>query len=210
MRRTILPTLIALGLLSSAKAEPAKEGKPDANAKAEALKEHQDKSVDLADKQDSLSADVQELIDEQTNPIVIKLLSTVEMLMAETTERLEDQDTGGETIAVETEIVEKIYEAAKKKAQSSPQQGDQQSMGAMLQMMQEMMGKGEKPGDKPGEGQTGGEGQEGDSDSANQANKGASSGAKSERRVPKAAGTPGASLPPEFQKALDAYNKTKK
>ena len=95
MRRTILPTLIGLGILSSAKAEPAKEGKPDANAKAEALKEHQDKSVDLADKQDNLSADVQELIDEQTNPIVIKLLSTVEMLMAETTERLEDQDTGG-------------------------------------------------------------------------------------------------------------------
>ena len=39
---------------------------------------------------------------------------------AEATERLEDQDTGGETIAVETEIVEKIYEAAKQKAKGSP------------------------------------------------------------------------------------------
>ena len=45
---------------------------------------------------------------------------------------------------------------------------------------------------------------------SNQANNGASEGAKSERRVPKSAGSPGSSLPPEFQKALDAYNKTKK
>jgi hypothetical protein len=83
-------------------------------------------------------------------------------------------------------------------------------MGAMLQMMQEMMGKGEKPGQKPGKGDKGGEGQKGDSDSPNEANNGVGKGEKSERRIPKAAGSPGSSLPPEFQKALDAYNKTKK
>ena len=120
MKLTILPGLIGLGLLSSAYAEPKKETATPAEKKVEALKNHQEKSEDLAIKQDDLSADVQELIDEQTNPIVIKLLTDVEMLMAEATERLEDQDTGGETIAVETEIVEKIFEAAKQKASDSP------------------------------------------------------------------------------------------
>ena len=120
MKQTILPTLIVIGLFSSAYADPAKAAKPTENAKVEALKNHAEKSDALADKQDSLSADVQELIDEQTNAKVIELLTAVEMLMAETTERLEDQETGGETIAIETEIVEKIYEAAKQKAKGSP------------------------------------------------------------------------------------------
>jgi len=120
MKHTILPTLIGIGLFSSAYAEPKKEAQPAENAKVEALKKHAEKSDALADKQDSLSADVQELIDEQTNAKVIELLSAVEMLMAEATERLEDQETGGETIAIETEIVEKIFEAAKQKAQGSP------------------------------------------------------------------------------------------
>ena len=120
MKQTILPTLIGLGLFSSAYADPEKAAKPAENAKVEALKNHAERSDDLADKQDSLSADVQELIDEQTNAKVIELLTAVEMLMAETTERLEDQETGGETIAIETEIVEKIYEAAKQKAKGSP------------------------------------------------------------------------------------------
>jgi hypothetical protein len=73
-------------------------------------------------------------------------------------------------------------------------------MGAMLQMMQEMMGKGEKPGQKPGKGDKGGEGQKGDSDSANEANNGVGKGEKSERRIPKAAGSPGSSLPPRIPK----------
>lgn len=120
MKLTLLPGLIGLGLLSSAHADPGKDEPTPADKKLEALKDHQEKSEDLAIKQDDLSADVQELIDEQTNPLVIKLLAEVEMLMAETTERLEDQDTGGETIAVETEIVEKIFEAAKQKASDSP------------------------------------------------------------------------------------------
>ena len=79
-------------------------------------------------------------------------------------------------------------------------------MGAMLQMMQEMMGKGDKPGQKPGD--KPGQGQTAESDAANSANGGPSKGITAERRVPKAAGRSGAGLPPEFQKALDAYNKT--
>ncbi|MCH1928095.1 hypothetical protein L6232_25195, partial [Shewanella sp. C31] len=84
---------------------------------------------------------------------------------------------------------------------------------AMLEMMQEMMGQGkpqEKPGDpqqgdKPGD--QGGEGQTGNSDSANSADAGTSGTKFEERRVPKSSGKAGQGLPREFQDALDAYNR---
>ena len=95
----------------------AEEKKPTQAKKAKATAEHQKGSDQLSDEQDHLSADVQELIDEQTNAKVIELLSNVEGLMAETIDKLEDRDTGGETIAIQTEIIEKIYEAAKEKSQ---------------------------------------------------------------------------------------------
>ena len=80
-------------------------------------------------------------------------------------------------------------------------------MGPMLDMMGQMMGK--KPGAKPGEGM------KGDSDAANTDTSGESKGEdesvkKGERRVPRAAGKSGTKLPPEFQKALDGYNKKAK
>ena len=62
-------------------------------------------------------------------------------------------------------------------------------------------GKGGKPGAQAGEGQTG------DSDSANDADSGNAGGKTEERTVPKAAGNAGKSLPREFQQALDAYNR---
>jgi ribosomal protein L15 len=87
------------------------------------------------------------------------------------------------------------------------------SMGAMLDMMQRMMGKepGQQPGQKPGQkaGSQAGEGQTGDSNSANQDLANAGDGNKSERRIPKSAGKAGVNLPPEFQKALDAYNQSR-
>ncbi|MGC6464301.1 MAG: hypothetical protein ACON38_05880 [Akkermansiaceae bacterium] len=82
-------------------------------------------------------------------------------------------------------------------------------MGAMLEMMQQMMGKGEQAQDKPSE--QGGPGEKkADSDSANDAEIGPSNKTKGERRVPRAAGKSGTSLPPEFQKALEGYNKVQK
>ncbi len=47
---------------------------------------------------------------------MIELLSDVEILMGKATDSLEDGDTGGDTIAMQTEIIEKIYEAAKQRA----------------------------------------------------------------------------------------------
>lgn len=87
---------------------------PPADKEAK-LAKHKDGSSQLAGDQDELSADVQELIEEQTAENVIKLLEEVEEIMAEVTGSLDESKTGGPTLAAETEIIEKIFEAAKKR-----------------------------------------------------------------------------------------------
>lgn len=182
----------------------------DDNAElAEKISTHQSGARDLSDEQDILAADVQQLTIEQTNPEVIALFREVEEAMDDASERLYDHDTGGVTIAAETEVIEKIFEAAKKKQQC--QGGDCSKPGsAMLDMMERMMGKepgqGQKPGQKPGD--QGGEGQTGDSSKDNsEVNGTTGDGSKEERTVPKGAGLAGKELPQEFRDALKAYNK---
>ena len=193
----LLLTLPMLGLAAD---------EPDVGAK---MAEHQEGSTKLSQRQDELAADVQQLIIEQTNEKVIELLEGVEEAMDEASGLLLDRDTGGATIAAETEVIERIFEAAKERQKQS---GQGEASGAMMDMMQEMMGKG-KPADKPGEqpgkgaGEQGGEGQTGDSDSANSKDGGTSGTKVEERRVPKASGKAGQGLPREFQDALDAYNR---
>ena len=77
------------------------------------LKSHAEGSKEVAREQDELSADVQELIQGETNAKVIDFLAEAEELMAQATDRLEELDTSGTTIAIETEIIEKIAAAAK-------------------------------------------------------------------------------------------------
>ncbi|WP_411827959.1 hypothetical protein [Luteolibacter sp. AS25] len=172
------------------------------------LEKHIDGSEKLADEQDELSADVQQLVMEQTVEQVIELLSEVEGIMDETTDYLVDYETGGKTIAAQTEIIEKIHAAAKAK-QSSGQGGE--AGGAMMEMMERMMGKkGEGEGEKEGEekgGDQAGKGQTGDSDAQNESEDGKAGKIVEERTVPKAAGKAGRGLPKEFQSALDAYNR---
>ena len=184
---------------------------PAANAEPEdLLAKHQEGAVVIADEQDELKADVQQLIIEQTIPKVIELLTEVEDIMNEATDLLAEAETGGPTIAAQTEIIEKIHAAAKERQSQS---GSGQSGGAMMDMMERMMGKepGEQPqksdgqGEKPGE--QGGEGQTGLSDAANDGGGGAAGGTSEERRVPKAAGTAGRDIPEEFKRAFDAYNR---
>ncbi|WP_367872782.1 hypothetical protein [Luteolibacter sp. Populi] len=178
---------------------------------------HQDGSRKLAETQDELAADVQQLIIEQTQPKVIELLEGVNEAMDEASGLLVEFDTSGITIAAETDVIEKIFEAAKER-QKQKQQGQQPQEGqepgsAMMDMMERMMGL-DPDGDKPGKeqqgqqpGSQGGEGQTGMSDSANGAGGGTSGGKIEERRVPKSSGTAGEALPKEFQEALDAYNR---
>ncbi len=197
--------IICLLLLPAAAEDAAKER----------LDAHRDGAGKLADEQDELSADVQQLVIEQTVPKVIELLGEVEEIMDEATDRLAGADTGGETIAAQTEIIEKIH-AASKERQS--QGGGGQSGSAMMDMMERMMGKkaeGEGKGKGKGEGEgegeggeQGGKGQTGLSDSGNEATGGAAGDGKSEaRRVPKAGGAAGLEIPAEFRKAFDAYNR---
>lgn len=182
----------------------------DAEDRVDAKLRHTAGSEKLADEQDELSADVQQLVIEQTVPKVIELLSEVEGIMDETTDYLAEEDTGGATIAAQTEIIEKIHEAAKEKQKQGGGQG--QAGGAMMDMMERMMGKKEGEGQGEGKegkgaGDKGGKGQTGESDAPNTDGGGATGGKVEERKVPKAAGQAGKALPNEFQKALDAYNR---
>jgi hypothetical protein len=129
--------------------------------------------------------------------------------MDEATDLLAESDTGGDTIAAQTEIIEKIHAAAKEK--QSQGKGGGKPGSAMMDMMERMMGK--KPGEGEGKegkgkgGDKGGTGQTGLSDTANEATGGQGGGNSEIRRVPKAAGAATLALPEEFRKAFDAYNR---
>ncbi len=168
----------------------------------EVVEKHREGSNKVADKQDELSADVQQLVIEQTVPQVIELLKDVERIMDEATDQLADSDTGGKTIAAQTEIIEKIHAAAKEKQK---QQGSGKSGEAMMDMMERMMGKkpeGEQKGNgKEGEASDKGSfGLTGQSDAANDNGPEGAGGKSETRRVPKASGSPGLALPEEFRK----------
>lgn len=206
MKATIYTSLIIITFIQPLFSEE------EPNDVFEILERHAEGSELLAGEQDELSADVQQLVIEQTVQQVIDLLTEVEGIMDETTDYLAETETGGTTIAAQTEIIEKIYEAAKEKQKKG--QGEKYESGsAMLDMMERMMGKkegegkGKGKGEGEGEGDQGGNGQTGDSDSANEADGGNIGGKNEERTVPKAAGNTGKTLPSEFQQALDAYNR---
>jgi hypothetical protein len=188
---------------------PADEAAKKAGMSPEEIAEKHRAGADkVAEEQDELSADVQQLTIEETVPQVIQLLQEVGDIMDEATDWLMEPDTGGRTIAAQTEIIEKIHAAAKERQK---QQGSGQAGGAMMDMMERMMGKepgkaGQKPGD-PG-GDQGGPGNKfGESDTPNENITGDGSERVEVRKVPKAAGTAGRALPEEFRKALDAYNR---
>jgi hypothetical protein len=206
MKAILLFVLTPLLLAAADPVRPVPEAQKEADLAAK-ISEHQQGAVELSDKQDILAADVQQLTIEQTSEEVSKMLKEVETAMDDSSQRLLDHDTSNDTIAAQTDVIEKIHDAAKKHQQQSKGQGD--ASGAMMEMMERMMGQ--EPGGKKN-GQTSdkglGEGKTGDSDSANTEHSGPVNGGKEEqRRVPKASGTAGQSLPNEFQGALDAYNR---
>ncbi|MBK1853754.1 hypothetical protein JO972_02185 [Verrucomicrobiaceae bacterium 5K15] len=218
-RISLLCTALVVPTLIAAPASEKAPEKPTEEALAEGMAKHSNGSKKLANEQDDLSADVQDLIDEQTNPKVIDLLREVETIMADAIDQLELKDTGGATIATQTEVIEKIFEAAKKQQQQAGEgQGQPQSQG-MMEMLQNMMegGKDVGEGQQPGQGKKPGEG-EGQGEGAGGGGKGSGGGGGKpgdpdntaeggERRVPKNSGNAGSSLPREFQKAMDAYNR---
>ncbi len=166
----------------------------------EVARKHAEGSEKVAEEQDELSADVQQLTIEETVPQVIQLLTEVGTIMDEATDWLMEPDTGGKTIAAQTEIIEKIHAAAKERQK---QQGSGQAGGAMMDMMERMMGKepgqqGQKPGE-PGGDQGGPTNKFGESDTPNENITGDANEKTEVRKVPKAAGTAGRALPEEFR-----------
>jgi len=210
--KTLRLTIAAAALTLAATAWAAADAPPAAADPAlDPAAKHQQGAAKVANDQDELAADVQQLTIEQTIPKVISLFKEVESIMDEATDWLAEYDTGGRTLAAQTEVIEKIYEATKERQQ---QQGSGKAGGAMMDMMEKMLeqgegkdgekkaGKGKKPGDQGGQGMTGG------SDAANDPTAAGGGDGKSKvRRIPKAAGTAGHALPEEFRKALDAYNR---
>lgn len=193
-------SLCALASLATAE---EKDAPGDSHAR------HKEGSEKVAEEQDELSADVGQLVLEQTAPKVIELLGKVEDIMDEATGKLAEADTGADTIAAQTEIIELIHAAAKERQSES--QG--QAGGAMMDMMERMMGKepgGQpqpKPGDKESDNKKGGGGITGDSNTAGEGVEGSAEGNREIRRIPKAAGSAKAEIPEEFRKAFDAYNR---
>ncbi len=210
----LIPTICASPLEANKNQQWSEKKQLTAEEKQQTRINLEDQILELADRQDELSADIQELIEGQTNQEVIKVLEEVEVLMVEVIDHLEEENTGGDTIAIETEIIERIFQSAQKKQQqSSEDDQNKQSSSAMLEMMKQMMGKGQqgppkqgKPNDQEGKKQAG-EGQTGASDISAEAFAGSNSEGNKERRVPSAGGTTKDSLPREFHKAIDAYNK---
>ena len=79
----------AILMLSAALACAAEEKKEDLATK---IAEHQDGARKLAEKQDELAGDVQQLIIEQTQPTVMVLLKEVSDAMDEASQKLTDGD----------------------------------------------------------------------------------------------------------------------
>ncbi len=216
MKATTLLTAIALITIGHANAgnslrEDLKKAQLNKTTKtvkaADIRKKHAKESAKVANEQDEISADVQDLIQDQADPQVINLLNQAESLMVEAIDLLELKKTGGNTIAIQTEIIEKIIDAAKKKQQNSGAKGKGQQ-DSMMQMLEDMRGKGKKPSDKKGkkEGSNPGKGSEGTTDKESKLFKGPAGNTKEERLVPKNSTTPNRTLPREEQRALDAYN----
>ena len=124
---TVIAMIIAMTtpytLANPASESRAASAQPTADDVAEKLEIHSQGALRLAGEQDELSADVQDLIDEQTDSEIIELLREIEVIMADATDLLDQKETGGPTIATETEVIEKIFEAAKKKKQKRQEGG---------------------------------------------------------------------------------------
>ena len=197
--------ILAVSLPCAAAPEPA----PEYSAK------HKETASKLAGQQDELQADTSDLILGETNENVVDLL--------------EVYNTGGQTLAAQSDVIELIYQAAKAKmtgAGGQPKPGGQ----ALMDMLRQLLGMdndsqsaeqqdGEGEGEGEGEGQNGsqkgkgnnpGHGADGKSNMASTQEKGVSNPdmATETRSVPKSTGMSADDMPSEFRKALDAYNKT--
>lgn len=209
--------LLALSLPCAAAAESAPEYSP----------KHKETASKLAGQQDELQADTSDLIMGETNEEVVELLKKCRHAMNDAVDLLEIYNTGGQTLAAQSDVIELIYQAAKAKMSDSggtPKPGGQALMDMLRQLLgmdsdsqsaeqQEGSGEGEGKGEggsQKGKGSNPGQGADGKSNMASTQDKGVSNPdmATETRSVPKSTGMSADDMPSEFRKALDAYNKT--
>lgn len=188
---------------------------------------HKETASKLAAQQDELQADTSDLIMGETNEEVVELLRKCRHAMNDAVDLLEVYNTGGQTLAAQSDVIELIYQAAKSKmtgAGGQPKPGGQALMDMLRQLLgmdgnsqtaeqQEGEGEGEgegQNGSRKGKGSNSGQGADGKSKMASTQEKGVSNPdmATEARSVPKSTGMSADDMPSEFRKALDAYNKT--
>lgn len=205
--------ILALSLPCAAAPAPA----PEYSAK------HKETASKLAVQQDELQADTSDLILGETNEEVVELLKKCRYAMNDAVDLLEVYNTGGQTLAAQSDVIELIYQAAKAKmtgADGQPKPGGR----ALMDMLRQLLGmdhdaqsaeqqegdeKGQE-GSQKGSGNNSGRGTNGKSNMASSQDKGVSNPdtAVETRSVPKSTGMSADDMPSEFRKALDAYNKT--
>ena len=209
--------ILAVSLPCAAAAEPA----------AEYSAKHKETASKLAGQQDELQADTSDLILGETNENVVDLLKKCRHAMNDAVDLLEVYNTGGQTLAAQSDVIELIYQAAKAKmtgAGGQPKPGGQALMDMLRQLLgmnndsqsaeqQDGEGEGEgegQNGSQKGKGNNPGHGADGKSNMASTQEKGVSNPdmATETRSVPKSTGMSADDMPSEFRNALDAYNKT--
>lgn len=97
--------ILALSLPCAAAPAPA----PEYSAK------HKETASKLAVQQDELQADTSDLILGETNEEVVELLKKCRHAMNDAVDLLEVYNTGGQTLAAQSDVIELIYQAAKAK-----------------------------------------------------------------------------------------------
>ncbi|MEM7385638.1 MAG: hypothetical protein AAF514_11900 [Verrucomicrobiota bacterium] len=153
-----------------------------------------EKARQLAKRQKEGVTETRKLLEEFPFPGIAEVLLRTQMLMGEVADRLARPDTGGETIAAETEIIEMLAAASES---SSAGGGAEASMEEMMQMLGQMQ-----------IGQTaGGNSQGGDSRKANESVEGHAEGARSrERETDRVTGVQSDDdLPSDFREVLELY-----
>ena len=165
---------------------------------------HKETAEKLAVQQDELQADTSDLIMGETNEEVIDLLKKCRHAMNDAVDLLENYNTGGPTLAAQSDVIELIYLAAKARM-SMPgggaggklpklgENGMKPGSEALMNMLRQLLGmdsesqsmqqgdsEGEGQGQGQGEGQNGrgnkpGKGADGKSDMASSQEKGNSS-----------------------------------
>ena len=182
-RNDALNAAIHIGLLATAWIPASVAATTDDATSAQAdpkarLEELNKRTEGLAQRMDGLSAEAQDLIWNNTNEKLTTFLKDIDTAMLDARDLLEQFKTGGDTVAAQQDVLEKIYEAAKKASQKSQQQQQQQQQDQQNKDGEGKPGEGKpgegkpgegKPGEgKPGEGKPGegkpGEGQQGEQD----------------------------------------------